>query len=59
MLGLEVPEGLEEALNVGDARPRRSATNAKWIPSQGRRWVEVLDRADWVADLEFGTKIWN
>ena len=21
--------------------------------------MEVLDRADWAADLEFGTKIWN
>jgi Phage integrase family len=32
---------------------------AKWIPSQGRRWVEVLDRADWTAEANFGTKIWN
>jgi hypothetical protein len=32
---------------------------AKWIPSQGRRWVEVLDRADWTAEANFGTQIWN
>ncbi len=36
---------------------------AKWIPSQGRRWVEVLDRADWTAEVELGskvgTRIWN
>jgi hypothetical protein len=32
---------------------------AKWIPSQGRRWVEVLDRADIAAGLEVGTKKWN
>jgi integrase len=32
---------------------------AKWIPSQGRRWVEVLDHADGRADLESGTRIWN
>ena len=32
---------------------------AKWIPSQGRRWVEVLDRADWALEPGFGTRIWN
>ena len=30
-----------------------------WIPRQGWRWVEVLDHADWRADLESGTRIWN
>jgi hypothetical protein len=32
---------------------------AKWIPSRGRRWVEVLDRADWPAEANFGTRMWN
>ncbi len=33
---------------------------AKWIPSQGRRWVEVLDHVDIAAvGLEVGTKKWN
>ena len=36
---------------------------AKWIPSQGRRWVEVLDRADLASGLDVGstvgTKNWN
>jgi hypothetical protein len=32
---------------------------AKWIPSKGPRWVEVLDRADWSSEPDFGTKIWN
>ena len=31
---------------------------AKWIPSKGRRWVEVLDQAELRSD-QFGTKIWN
>ena len=32
---------------------------AKWIPSKGRRWVEVLDRAELRDEVNFGTKIWN
>ena len=32
---------------------------AKRIPSQGRRWVEVLDRVDLRGDPAFGTRIWN
>ena len=28
-------------------------------PSQGRRWVEVLDHADIAAGLGVGTKNWN
>jgi integrase len=32
---------------------------AKWIPSQGRRWVEVLDHADIATGLGVGTKNWN
>jgi hypothetical protein len=42
---------------------------AKWIPSQGRRWVAVLDQADITAGLDVtagrgfgskvGTKKWN
>jgi hypothetical protein len=45
---------------LGHANPTTTLRHyAKWIPSQGRRWVEVLDRADWTADLAFGTKIWN
>ena len=32
---------------------------AKWIPSKGRRWVDVLDGADLHHELNFGTKIWN
>ncbi len=32
---------------------------AKWIPSKGRRWVEVLDQAELRAEENFGTRIWN
>jgi hypothetical protein len=32
---------------------------AKWIPSKGRRWVEVLDRAELRAEVNLGTGIWN
>ena len=32
---------------------------AQWIPSKGRRWVEVLDGADLRAESNFGTRIWN
>ena len=32
---------------------------AKWIPSKGQRWVEVLDGADLRAEANFGTRIWN
>ena len=45
---------------LGHANPSTTLRHyAKWIPSQGRRWVEVLDRADWSAGLEIGTRIWN
>jgi integrase len=45
---------------LGHANPSTTLRHyAKWIPSQGRRWVEVLDRADWSVGLEIGTKIWN
>src|SRR2546425_1005060 len=47
-------------VQLGHANPSTTLRHyAKWIPSQGRRWVEVLDRADWSAGLEIGTKIWN
>jgi integrase len=32
---------------------------AKWIPSKGRRWVEVLDQAELRDEVNFGTRIWN
>jgi len=32
---------------------------AKWIPSKGRRWVEILDGAEMRSEVNFGTKIWN
>jgi integrase len=42
---------------LGHANPMTTLRHyAKWIPSQGRRWVEVLDRADWSAEVDFGTK---
>ena len=45
---------------LGHANPTTTLRYyAKWIPSQGRRWVEVLDGTSWSADLEFGTKKWN
>ena len=45
---------------LGHANPSTTLRHyAKWIPSQERRWVEMLDRADWSAGLEIGTKIWN
>ena len=45
---------------LGHANPTTTLRYyAKWIPSQGRRWVEVLDGTAWGADLEFGTKKWN
>ena len=49
-----------EGLRRGWGEPAWLFPNdVKWIPSQGRRWVEVLDRADFRADLESGTKKWN
>ena len=45
---------------LGHANPTTTLRYyAKWIPSQGRRWVEVLDHADVALDLGFGTKKWN
>src|SRR5262245_53099406 len=33
--------------------------DAKWIPSKGRRWEEVLDGAELRSEANFGTRIWN
>jgi integrase len=45
---------------LGHANPTTTLRYyAKWIPSKGRRWVEVLDGADLRADTNFGTRIWN
>jgi integrase len=45
---------------LGHANPTTTLRYyAKWIPSKGRRWVEVLDGADLRADANFGTRIWN
>ena len=45
---------------LGHANPTTTLRHyAKWIPSKGRRWIEVLDRADWPTEPTFGTKIWN
>ena len=45
---------------LGHANPTTTLRYyAKWIPSKGRRWVEVLDGADLRAEANFGTNIWN
>ncbi len=49
---------------LGHANPATTLRYyAKWIPSQGRRWVEVLDHADIASGLDVGstvgTKNWN
>ena len=45
---------------LGDANPTTTLRYyAKWIPSKGRRWVEVLDGADLRAEANFGTRMWN
>ncbi len=45
---------------LGHANPTTTLRfYAKWIPSKGRRWVEVLDAADVTAEANFGTKMWN
>lgn len=49
-----------ERAQLGHATPTTTLRYyARWIPSQGRRWVEVLDRATWAPDAEVGTRIWE
>jgi hypothetical protein len=43
---------------LGHANPTTTLRfYAKWIPSKGRRWVDVLDGAELRHELNFGTKI--
>jgi hypothetical protein len=47
------------SLELDHANPTTLRFYARWIPSKGRRWVEVLDGADLTAEADFGTKIWT
>src|SRR5262245_33294509 len=40
---------------LGHANPTTTLRHyAKSLPSKGRRWVEVLDRAEWPSEPSFG-----
>jgi hypothetical protein len=44
--------------HLGHATPTTTLRYyAKWIPSQGRRWVEVLDEADFTTGLDLTTRL--
>jgi len=45
---------------LGHANPSTTLRfYAKWIPSKGQRWVDLLDRLGGLLGSKLGTKIWN
>src|SRR5262245_55352540 len=59
------PRGRRRAhhLRKRPARPRHADDDPtvlrEWIPSRGRRWVEVIHGAELRSEANFGTRIWN
>ncbi len=48
------------AAQLGHANPSTTLRYyARWIPSKGRRWADLLDRVTGFLGSKFGTKKWN